>query len=92
MARADSSHPRLLVLDDPLQRVNGVLLLPDLLLESVKTFEDHPHVDTDLVDILAVTIDMPGGVLNLLFVIIKGLLLCNDVGPEVCLQPIALKG
>jgi len=92
MTRADSHHPSLLVLNDPLQRVNGVLLFPNLLLEQVKTFQDQPHVDTDLVDVLVVTIDTPRGMLNLPLVIVEGFLFRNDIGPEISLQPIALKG
>jgi len=92
MTRVNSSHPRLLVLNDPFQRINGVLLFPDLLLEPVKTLQDHLHVNTDLVDVLAVMIDTPRGVLDLPFLIVKSLLLGNDISPEIRLQPIALKG
>jgi len=92
MTRVNPSHPCLLIFNDPLRCVNGILLFPDLLLEPVKMFQYQSHINTDLVDILAMTIDTPRGVFNLSFVIVKSLLLHNDIGPEVCLQPIALKG
>ena len=91
MARVNPGHPRLLVFNNPFQCVNGVLLLPNLLLESVKTFQDHSHVDTNLIDILVMTIDAPCGVLNLPLVIGKRLLFRNDISLEVRFQPIALK-
>jgi len=92
MARANSSHPCLLIFDNPFQHIDGVLLFPDLLFEPVKTFQHQPHVDTDLIDILVMMIDTPCGVLNLSLVIVKHFLLHNDISPEVRLQPIALKG
>ena len=91
MTRTNSSHPCLLIFDDPFQCIDGVLLFPDLLLKPVKTLQHQLHVDTDLVDVLAMTIDMPRGVLNLPLVIVKSLLLRNDIGPEVCLQSITLE-
>jgi len=92
MTRTDSCHPSLLVLNDPFQRIDSVLLLPDFLLKPVKMFQDQPHINTDLVDVFTVTIDAPRGVLDLPFVIVESLLLHNDVGPEISLQSIALKG
>ena len=90
MARVDPSHPRLLVLDDPFQRVNGLLLVEDLLLELIQTLQDHPHVDADLINILAMTIDTPSGVFDLPLVIRESLVLGNDIGPELRFQSIAL--
>jgi len=92
MARANSGHPSLLVLDDPLQCFNGVLLFPDLLLKTIETLQDQSHVDAHLVDILAVTIDPTSNMVDLPLVIFERLLLLNDVGSEVRLQSIALSG
>jgi len=79
-----------LILDDPLQRVNHLLLAQDLLLELIQTLQDHPHVDADLIDVLSMTINTPHGVFNLSLMIFKRLLFGNDIGPELCLQPITL--
>jgi len=92
MTRVQPCHPHLLILDDPLQCGDGVLLLPDLALEFLQMVEDETHIDTHFVDILAVTIDMSRDVFDFLFVIIEGLLLGNDIGPEVRFQSITLKG
>jgi len=91
MTRANPSHPRLLVVDDPLQRVNGVLLLPDLLLEAIKTFWDQPHVNAHLVDLLSVMVHPTSNMVDLLLVVLEGFLLGNNVGSEVSLQSIALQ-
>jgi len=90
MARSNPSHPRLLVFNDSLQRVYGVLLLPDLLLEAIKTFKDQSHVNAHFVDLLPMTIHSTRNVINLLLVVLEGLLLGNDVGPEVRFQSITL--
>ena len=91
MTRTNPGHPRLLVLDDPFQSINGLLLIENLLLEFVKTLQDHPHVDTDLVDILAMAIDAPRGVFDLPLVILEGLFFCNDIGSKIRFQLITLK-
>jgi len=90
VARANPGHPSLLILDDPLQCFNGILLLPDLLLETIEMFEDQSHVNAHLVDLLSMTIHPAGNMIDLLLVILEGLLLGNDVSPEVRLQSVAL--
>ena len=79
MTRANPCHPRLLVLNDPLQRLDGVLLFPDLLLKMIQMFQDQLHVDAHLVDVLSVTIYPTGNMVNLLLVVLERLLLGNDV-------------
>ena len=82
----------LLVLDDPLQRLDGVLLLPDLLLQTIETFQNQSHVDAHLVDVLTVTVYPTRDMIDLLLVILECLLLGNDIGTKLSLQPIALSG
>ena len=91
MAGVKPSHPRLLILNDPLQRINGVLLFPDLLLQPVETFQDQPHVDTHLIDVLPVTVDSTSNMVYLPLVVLKSLLFLDDVSPEICFQAIALQ-
>jgi len=90
MARANSGHPRLLVLDDPLQRFDSVLLLPDLLLEMIETLQDQSHINTHLVDILAMTVDPISNMVHLPLVVLKRLLLLDNVSPEIRFQSIVL--
>jgi len=91
-ARTQPRHPSLLVLDDPLQCLDGILLLPDLLLQTIETLQDQSHVDTHLVDVLTVTVYPTRDMVDLLLVILESLLLGNDVGTKFGLQPIALSG
>jgi len=58
----------------------------------VETFQNQPHVDAHLVDILTVTVYPTRNMVDLLFVILEGVLLGNNVGSELSLQPIALSG
>jgi len=91
-ARAQPRHPSLLVLDDPFQGLDGVLLFPDLLLKTVKTLQDQSHVDAHLVDVLTMTVYPTRNMVDLLLVILERLLLGNNVGTKLSLQPIALSG
>jgi len=75
----------LLIIDDPLQHFNRVLLLPDLLLESIETLQDKPHVDAHLVNLLSMAIHPTSDMVHLLLVVLKGLLLGDNVSPEVSL-------
>jgi len=90
VAQADPSHPCLLILNDPLQHVDSLLLAQDLLLELIQTSQDHPHVDANLINVLPMTINTPRGVFDLLLVIIKRFLFGNNVGPKLRLQSIVL--
>jgi len=90
MARANPGHPRLLVLNDPFQGLDGVLLFPDLLLKTIETFQDQTHVDAHLIDILSMTVHSTSDMVNLFLVVLEGLLLGNNIGPEVSLQTITL--
>jgi len=92
ITRTQPRHPSLLVFDDPLQRFDGVLLFPDLLLKMIEMFQDQSHVDAHLVDILTMTVYPTRNMVNLLLVILEGVLLGNDVGSELSLQSIALSG
>ena len=92
MAQANPGHPYLLILDDPLQRLDGVLLLPYLLLKTVKTLQDQSHVDAHLVDVLTMTVYPTRNMVDLLLVILERLLFGNNVGTKLSLQPIALSG
>jgi len=79
-----------LIFDDSLQRINSLLLAQDLLLELIQTLQDHPHVNTDFIDVLSMTVDTPRGVFDLSLVISEHLLFGNNIGPELRFQPIAL--
>jgi hypothetical protein len=92
ITRAQPRHPSLLILDNPLQRLDGILLFPDLLLQTIKTLEDQPHVDAHLVDVLAMTVHSTRHMVDLFLVVLERLLLGNDIGAEVRLQSIALTG
>jgi len=87
---AQPGYPILLILHNPLQRVNSLLLAQDLLLELIQTLQDHPHVDTDLIDVFTMMINAPSGVFDLSLVISKRLLFSNNIGPELRLQSITL--
>jgi len=90
VARANPGHPRLLIFDNPFQGINGVLLFPDLLLETVETLQDQSHVDAHLVDLLSMTVHPTGDVVNFLLVVPEGLFLGKDIGLELRFQSIAL--
>jgi len=81
-----------LIFYDSLQRFDGVLLLPDLLLKTVETFQNQSHVDAHFVDVLTMTVYPTRNMVNLLLVILEGILLGNDVGMKLSLQSIALSG
>jgi len=87
---AQPGYPILLILHNPLQRINSLLLAQDLLLKLIQTLQDHPHVNTDLIDVLSMMVNTPSGVFDLSFVICKRLLFGNDIGPELRFQLIAL--
>ena len=91
MARTDPGYPHLLVLDDPLQRVNSLLLLQSPLLKLVQPLQNHSHVNTHFVDIGLMMVNPLGHMVDLLLVVLERLLLSNDIGSEVRLQSIALK-
>jgi len=93
MTNARPGYPILLVLYDPLQCGDSVLLFEDLLLELVQMFQDQPHINNHLVDVLSMTIDSSSDKfkVNLSLVISEHLLLLNDVSPDICFQSIALK-
>jgi len=91
VARTDPGYPRLLVLNDPLQRVYSLLLFQGLLLKLVQALQDQSHVNAHLVDVNSMTVNPLGNMIDLLLVVLEDLLFGNYVGSEIRLQSITLK-